>query len=115
MNASSTGTSRIRPTTAPLLKFCWPITCLKMSTASTLKLPPITFGMPKSLTVYENTTIVALTRPYFAPGSVIVKNLRQRRRAQRFGGLVQPAVGEQQRGQHDHQRVRKGRVDRRSG
>ena len=50
-NASTTGTSRIRPTTAPLLKLCWPITCLKMSSASTLKLPPITFGMPKSLTV----------------------------------------------------------------
>ena len=47
-----------------------------MSTASTLKLPPITLGMPKSLTVYENTTIVALTRPNLAPGSVIVKNLR---------------------------------------
>ena len=76
MNATSTGTSRTRLTTAPLLKFCWPITCLKMSTASTLKLPPITFGMPKSLTVYENTTIAALTRPYLAPGSVIVKNLR---------------------------------------
>ncbi len=64
-------------TTAPLLKFCWPITCLKMSTASTLKLPPITFGMPKSLTVYENTTIAALTSPYLAPGSVMVRNLRQ--------------------------------------
>ena len=43
-----------------------------------MKLPPITFGMPKSLTVYENTTIVALTRPNWAPGSVIVRNLRQR-------------------------------------
>ena len=75
--ATPTGTSRIRLTTAPLLKFCWPITCLKMSTASTLKLPPITFGMPKSLTVYENTTIAAETRPYLAPGSVIVKNRRQ--------------------------------------
>jgi len=51
MNATNTGTSRIRLTTAPLLKFCWPMTCLKMSSASTLKLPPITFGMPKSLTV----------------------------------------------------------------
>ena len=49
-----------------------------MSTASMLKLPPITFGMPKSLTVYENTTIAALTSPYLAPGSVMVKNLRQR-------------------------------------
>ena len=78
MNASSTGSSRISPTTAPLLKFCWPMTCLKMSTASTLKLPPITLGMPKSLTVYENTTIVALTRPYCAPGSVMVRNFRHR-------------------------------------
>ena len=63
MNASSTGNSSTRLTTAPRLKFCWPITCLKMSMASTLKLPPITFGMPKSLTVYENTTIAALTSP----------------------------------------------------
>ena len=47
-----------------------------MSTASTLKLPPITLGIPKSLTVYENTTIAALTSPYFAPGSVMVKNRR---------------------------------------
>ena len=75
-NATNTGASRMRLTTAPLLKFCWPITCLKMSSASTLKLPPMTLGMPKSLTVYENTTIAALTRPYLAPGSVIVKNLR---------------------------------------
>ena len=84
-----------------------------MSTASTLKLPPITFGMPKSLTVYENTTIAALTRPYFAPGSVIVKNLRHVARAERLGRLVEAAVGEQQRGEEDHQRVRKRRVDRR--
>ena len=84
-----------------------------MSIASTLKLPPITFGMPKSLTVYENTTIAALTRPYLAPGSVIVKNLRHVGVPQRLGRLVQPAVGEQQRRQHDHQRVRKRRVDRR--
>jgi uncharacterized membrane protein len=76
MKAISTGTSRTRLTTAPLLKFCCPITCLKMSTASTLKLPPITLGMPKSLTVYENTTIVALTKPNLAPGSVMVRNRR---------------------------------------
>ena len=77
MKASTTGSSSSRPTTAPLLKFCMPMTCLKMSTARMLKLPPMTLGMPKSLTVYEKTTIAALTRPYLAPGSVIVKNLRQ--------------------------------------
>ncbi len=33
--------------------------------------------MPKSLTVYENTTIAALMSPYLAPGSVMVRNLRQ--------------------------------------
>ena len=63
MNASTTGISSTMLTTAPRLKFCWPITCLKMSIARTLKLPPITFGMPKSLTVYENVTIAALTSP----------------------------------------------------
>ena len=35
-------------TTAPLAKSCWPMTSLKMSVASTLKLPPITLGTPKS-------------------------------------------------------------------
>ena len=72
----NTGTSSMMPTTAPLAKSCWPMTSLKMSVASTLKLPPITFGMPKSLIAYVNTTIAALMRPYFAPGSVMVKNLR---------------------------------------
>jgi len=75
--ATSTGISSIRLTTAPLLKFCWPITCLKISSASTLKFPPMTLGMPKSLTVYENTTIAALISPYFAPGRVMVKNRRR--------------------------------------
>ena len=66
----------MRLTTAPRLKFCCPMTCLKMSSARTLKLPPMTLGIPKSLTVYENTTIAALIKPYFAPGTVMVKNRR---------------------------------------
>ena len=49
--AAIEGTSNSRPTTAPMEKLCWPMTCLKTSTASTLKLPPITFGAPKSLMV----------------------------------------------------------------
>ena len=39
------------------------------------------------------------------------EELAPRRRAQRFGRLVQPAVGEQQRRDHDHQRMRKDRID----
>ncbi len=74
---TATGRSRMIPTTAPLAKSCWPITSLKMSVASMLKLPPITFGMPKSLIAYVNTTIAALMSPYFAPGTVIVQNLRR--------------------------------------
>ena len=50
-NATSDGTSSSRPTTAPMEKLCWPMTCLNTSTASTLKLPPITLGAPKSLMV----------------------------------------------------------------
>ncbi len=44
--------------------------------ASTLKLPPITLGMPKSVMTSVKVTSAAEIRPYFAPGSVIVKNLR---------------------------------------
>ncbi len=40
-------------------------------------MPPITLGTPNSDTAIVNTTIAAETRPYFAPGSVIVRNLRQ--------------------------------------
>ncbi len=50
-----------------------------MSVDSTLYEPPITTGTPKSLMHIVNATIVALISPYFAPGSVIVKNLRRRR------------------------------------
>ena len=39
------------------------------------------------------------------------EELPPRRRAQRLGGFVEPAVGEQERGEDDHQRVRKRRVD----
>ena len=74
---SSAGASRIKPTTAPLWKSCWPITSLKISVASTLKLPPITFGIPKSVITSVNVTIAALINPYLAPGKVIVKNLRE--------------------------------------
>ncbi|MDR8969294.1 hypothetical protein FEP58_05683 [Burkholderia multivorans] len=49
-----------------------------MSVDSTLYDPPITTGTPKSLMHIVNDTIVALMSPYFAPGSVIVKNLRVR-------------------------------------
>ncbi len=47
-----------------------------MSTASTLVLPPITLGTPNSDTAIVNTTMLADTRPYLAPGSVMVMNLR---------------------------------------
>ena len=39
------------------------------------------------------------------------EELPPRRRAQRLGDLVEAPVGEQQRGEDDHQRVRKRRVD----
>ena len=77
-NVSSAGASRKIATTAPFWKSCWPITSLKTSVASTLKLPPITLGMPKSVMTSVKLTIAALAMPYFAPGSVIVKNLRSR-------------------------------------
>ncbi len=48
-----------------------------MSTASTLVLPPITFGTPNSDTAIVNTTMLAEIKPYLAPGSVIVMNLRR--------------------------------------
>ena len=53
------------------------MTSLKTSVASTLKSPPITFGMPKSVMTSVKVTSAAEIRPYFAPGSVIVKNLRR--------------------------------------
>ena len=53
------------------------MTSLKTSVASMLKLPPITFGMPKSVMTRVNETSAAEIRPYFAPGSVIVQNLRR--------------------------------------
>ena len=52
------------------------MTCLKMSVASTLNLPPITLAMPKSVITSVNTTKPALMTPYLAPGSVTVKNTR---------------------------------------
>ncbi len=63
-------------TTAPLEKSCWPITSLNTSVASTLKLPPITLGMPKSVMTSVKVTSAAEISPYLAPGSVMVKNLR---------------------------------------
>jgi len=42
-----------------------------------LTLPPITLGTPNSLTAMVNTTSAAEIRPYLAPGSVMVKNLRR--------------------------------------
>ncbi len=74
--ATTAGISRTKPTTAPISKFCWPITCLKMSVASTLKRPPITLAMPKSVMTSVKTTKPALITPYFAPGSVTVKKTR---------------------------------------
>ncbi len=66
----------MNPTTAPISKFCWPITCLKMSVASTLNLPPMTLAMPKSVMTSVKTTKAALMMPYLAPGSVTVKKMR---------------------------------------
>ena len=63
-------------TTAPLAKSCCPITSLNTSVASTLKLPPITLGMPKSVITSVKVTSAAEISPYLAPGSVMVKNLR---------------------------------------
>ena len=42
-----------------------------------LKLPPMTLGMPKSVITSVKQTSAAEIRPYFAPGSVMVKNLRR--------------------------------------
>ena len=53
------------------------MTSLKTSVASTLKLPPITLGMPKSVMTSVKTTSAALMSPYLAPGSVMVRNLRR--------------------------------------
>ncbi len=72
----SAGASSTSATTAPLGKSCCPITSLKTSVESTLKLPPITLGMPKSVITSVKLTIAALAMPYLAPGSVMVKNLR---------------------------------------
>ena len=52
------------------------MTSLNTSVASTLKLPPITFGMPKSVMTSVKVTSAAEIRPYLAPGKVIVQNLR---------------------------------------
>ena len=82
------------------------MTSLKTSVASTLKLPPITLGMPKSVMTSVKVTSAAEIRPYFAPGSVMVKNLRAARGAQRVGRFVQARVGQRQRRDQDHQRVR---------
>ena len=74
---STAGVSSKRPTTAPRWKSCWPMTSLNTSVASMLKLPPITFGMPKSVITRVKETSAAEIRPYFAPGRVMVKNLRR--------------------------------------
>ena len=95
-----------RPTTAPLWKSCWPITSLNTSVASTLKLPPITLGMPKSVITRVKTTNAAQIRPYLAPGSVMVQELAAGAGAQRLGRLVEARVGQRQRGHQDHQRMR---------
>ena len=76
LNVSSAGASSSSATTAPRWKSCCPITSLKTSVASTLKLPPTTFGMPKSVMTRVKATSAAEIRPYLAPGSVMVKNLR---------------------------------------
>ncbi len=44
-------------------------------------------------------------------GRVMVMNCRQQPRAQRGGGLVEPAVSQRQGSDEDHQRMRKGVVD----
>src|SRR5450830_1845062 len=75
-NDSIEGNNSSTPTTAPRPKFCCPTTCLNTSTDNTLKLPPMTFGAPKSLITYVNTTVAALIRPYLQDGSVIVKKRR---------------------------------------
>jgi hypothetical protein len=95
-NVSTAGVSSSRPTTAPRWKSCWPMTSLKTSVASMLKLPPITFGMPKSVITSVKATSAAEISPYFAPGSVIVKNLRRstcraRRRLRRGARRRAPA------------------------
>ena len=75
-NVSTAGASSSSATTAPLWKSCWPITSLNTSVASTLKLPPMTLGMPKSVMTSVKVTSAAEIRPYLAPGKVMVKNLR---------------------------------------
>ncbi len=76
LKVSTAGASSSKATTAPFWKSCWPMTSLNTSVASTLKLPPMIFGMPKSVMTSVNTTSAAEIRPYLAPGSVIVQNLR---------------------------------------
>ena len=75
--AKTAGSSKTKPTTAPIEKFCWPITCLKMSVASTLKRPPITLAMPKSVMAKVKTTKHALIKPYLLPGKVTVRKVRR--------------------------------------
>ncbi len=62
-NASPAGSKRSTLTTAPISKFCCPITCLYTSVASTLYWPPMTFGAPKSVITITKTTKVALISP----------------------------------------------------
>jgi hypothetical protein len=76
---STAGASSSSATTAPFWKSCWPMTSLNTSVASTLKLPPITLGMPKSVITSVKTTSAAEIRPYLAPGSVMVKKRRHGR------------------------------------
>jgi hypothetical protein len=61
---STAGASSSTATTAPRWKSCWPITSLNTSVASTLKLPPITLGMPKSVMTSVKTTRAALIKVY---------------------------------------------------
>ena len=60
---NTAGASSRIATTAPLAKSCWPITSLKTSVASTLKLPPITLGMPKSVMTSVKVTNAAEISP----------------------------------------------------
>ncbi len=48
-----------------------------MSVASTLKRPPITLAMPKSVITRVKMTKAALNNPYLAPGRVTVKKMRR--------------------------------------
>ena len=85
------------------------MTSLNTSVASMLKLPPITFGMPKSVITRVKETSAAEIRPYFAPGSVMVKNLRRVEVPSASRRLVEPGVGEGERADQDHQRMREHR------